>query len=136
VRTCASAAVANQAPKISWADLYGNDDDGIAPAQPDIGAGDELEDYPDEIPPAPSHSTIPGSTSGPHSMQLAPKPQVTQPIQTYQQGDTSAPPVRVIPGPLPTIPPPMPRSPALGGDTAHIPVGERSVRPSEMKDEG
>jgi hypothetical protein len=71
------------------------------------------------------------------STQPAHVAQVSQPIQTYVEGDPMPPPRMVapmVPAPLPAAP--LAARPMGAVDTSQIPVGERSVRPSEMKDEG
>jgi hypothetical protein len=129
-------------------DLYGNDDDGFtshpgggkspkqdSSVEPVVKSDNEdasflKRDSPQPLSTLGSVSSTTGNNSLPSSNSFASSVPPAQAIQTYQQYDDA--------------PAPAPRTPfnadsptaSLAGDMSQIPVGERPVRPSEMKDEG
>ncbi|KAJ7124555.1 hypothetical protein C8R44DRAFT_735022 [Mycena epipterygia] len=116
-----------------YGDLYGNDEPDFAEQAPEDGAtadaASQPETKPAPAPAAPAPATIdtsqqshPGPASAQAQTPIAPFIPVTQQIPTYEQPQPSE----------------YRNAGASSGDGAYqnISVSERSVRPSEMKDEG
>ncbi|KAJ7911105.1 hypothetical protein B0H13DRAFT_1614952 [Mycena leptocephala] len=118
-----------------YGDLYGNDDPDFAEQAADNGATAEAtsqpeplakpavkaEPIPSSVPPAAVDTSQQKSHMGPTSAQtpIASYMPVTQQIPTYEQPQPSE-----------------YRGSGASGDYQNMSASERSVRPSEMKDEG
>jgi hypothetical protein len=157
VRIILCSALPVHRDSLCHVDLYGNDDEGLGPVT--SGAGEpvgELLDYPDDEPVASTQtattapaSSTPQPSAAPPATTSAPPPvpapvptyhsaPAAQPIATYQDNQVTAPPPKAY-GSVPAVSANQSAySPTTnyGTDGSQIPVGERSVRPSEMKDEG
>jgi RNA-binding protein Musashi len=125
-------------------DLYGNDDEGLQPVTEELDspkaessattATTTQSSAGSNTVPAEPVSAAARAVPASATQQPATKPVVSaalpvQAIQTYQERNEPA-----------AMPPQQAYTTNMSvpsnGDSAQIPVGERSVRPSEMKDEG